>query len=297
MLEALTRADPRPAGPAAPVEEVPFIEWGPHRSMEASPSVLAAPAPSRQDRTSSAPAGRGPRVADETGVALVAPPHGVTFRAAPGENAGTKLAPELVAFHDPEHPVSAQYRELLRALLAARPADRPQALLFTPAGAGRGATVTVLNAAITAARRGRRRVAVVDADTAAPGVATALGLAEQPGWREVLAGAATLDAALRETAQPDLAALTAGAAATGGVRFLAETARSLLRQLRQRFDLVFVNAPPWDDRPETANLAAACDAVYLVVTPADADAPATDALFRRISEAGATPGGCVVAGR
>jgi len=114
----------------------------------------------------------------------------------------------------------------------------------------------------------------------------------------VLAGAATLDAALRETAQPDLAALTAGVAvATGGICFLAETVRSLLRQLRLRFDLVFVNAPPWDGRPETGNLAAACDAVYLVVPPAEAEAPATDELFRRISEAGATPGGCVVAGR
>jgi Mrp family chromosome partitioning ATPase len=291
MLEALTRADPQsppPAGSAAPAEEVPFIEWGPRRSMEASPSVLAAPGPARL---------AGPTVGAASRAApLVAPPHGVTFRAAPGGAAGAKLAPELVAFHDPEHPVSAQYRGLLQALLAGRPADRPQALLFTAAGGG--TTATVLNAAITAARLGRRRVAVADANTAAPGVAAALGLAEQPGWREVLAGAATLDAALRETAQPDLAALTAGVtAATGGVRFLAETVRSLLRQLRQRFDLVFVNAPPWDDRPETANLAAACDAVYVVVTPAEADAPATDELFRRISEAGATPGGCVVAGR
>jgi Mrp family chromosome partitioning ATPase len=292
MLETLRRAEPQPTAPrleiaAAPAEEIPFIEWGPRKSMEASPSVLAAPAP----------VGRTLRVPDETTVALVAPPQGVAFRAVPSAKTGTQFAPDLIAFHDPEHAVSAQYRELLKALLAARPADQPQALLFTAAQAVGGTmTTTVLNAAITAARRGRRRVAAVDANTAAPALAPALGLAEKPGWREVLAGTATLDEALRQTAQPDLAALTAGVtAAAGGVRFLAETVRSLLRQLRQRFDLVFVNAPPWDGRPETTNLAAACDAVYLVLPPEEADTPATDDLLRRISDSGAALGGCVVA--
>jgi Mrp family chromosome partitioning ATPase len=295
LLEALKRADPLPtppaalpAQPSAPAEEVPYIEWGPHKSMEASPSVLAAPGPGA----------RPPRVPDETAVALVAPPTGVAFRAAPAARRGAELAPELIAFHDPQHAVSAQYRELLRALLAGRPADRPQALLFTTARPGSDTTTTVLNIAITAARLGRRRVAVIDANTAAPAVAAALGLAEQPGWREVLAGAAPLDEALRETAQPDLVALTAGVTApSGGVRFLAETERSLLRQLRQRFDLVFVDAPPWDARPETPNLAEACDAVYVVAPPAEADGPATDELFRRVAECGAALGGCVVAGR
>src|SRR5262245_34788783 len=114
MLEALKRADPLPVAPRpgadAPAEEIPFIEWGPRKSMEASPSVLAAPGPTQ---TPSAPAARVFRVADETAVALVAAPQGVAFRAAPAAKSAATLAPELIAFHDPEHAVSAQYRELL----------------------------------------------------------------------------------------------------------------------------------------------------------------------------------------
>ena len=268
--------------------EVPFIEWGPRKSMEASPSVLAAPAPGAILA----------RVKDETAVALVQPPHSVQFRAVPSAKTAPTLAPELIAFHDPKHLLSTQYRDLLSALLAARPGEEPQALLFTSAHPGSGKTTALLNVAITAARLGRQRIVVVDANFAKPGLAAALDLPEKPGLREVLAGVTSLDEALRETAQPNLTALTAGVTlSTGGVRFLAETVRSLLRQLRQRFDHIFVDAAVWDSRSETLNLAAACDAVYLVLAPNETDTPAVDDLYRRIPEQGAKLAGCIVVGR
>ncbi len=266
--------------------EIPFIEWGPRKSMEASPSVLAAPGPVK-----------APRVADETAVALVAPPSRILFRPVPSVKVAGKPAADVIAFHDPDSAVSAQYRELLNALLAARPVDEPQAWLFTAAHPGSGTTRTLLNTAITAARLGRRRIAVVDANLAKPAVASTLGLPEKPGLREVLAGVVSLDDALHETAQPGLVALTAGVAqATGGVRFLAETTRSLLRHLRQRFDLIFVDGPPCRATPEATALAAACDAVYMVLPPHETDTQETDELLRRLPEQGAKLTGCIIAG-
>jgi Mrp family chromosome partitioning ATPase len=267
--------------------EVPFIEWGPRKSMEASPSVLAAPGPKALLA----------RVPDEPPATVIPAPHSVQFRAVPSVKTAAKLAPELIAFHDPKHALSVQYRDLLKALLAARPAEEPQALLFTSAHAGSGQTTSLLNVAITAAKLGRQRIVVIDANLTNPGIARALDLLERPGLREVLAGVTSLDEALRETAQPDLLALTAGVTlTTGGVRFVAETLRSLLRQLRQRFDHIFVDAAPWDGRAEIVNLAAACDAVYLVLTPNEADTPEVDELYRRIPEQGAKLAGCIVAG-
>jgi Mrp family chromosome partitioning ATPase len=301
MLEALKRSEtpgqvPRLAQVSATEEtlaseavaaEIPFIEWGPRKSMEASPSVLAAPGPTRP-----------PRIADETAVALVAPPARIQFRPLPAAKSHGKVAAGLIAFHDPQSPLSAQYRELLNALLAGRPVEEPQALLFTAAHPGTGTTITLLNTTIMAARLGRRRIAVVDANLSKPGIAAALGLPEKPGLREVLAGVTSLDEALQETAQSDLTALTAGVTqATGGVRFLAETVRSLLRRLRQRFDLIFVDAPAWDGTVETINMAAACDAVYLVLSPNETDTQEVDALFRRLPEQGAKLAGCILAGR
>jgi Mrp family chromosome partitioning ATPase len=276
--------------PNATEQEIPFIEWGPRRSMEASPSVLAAPAPAARGVSQA-------RTSDETAVALVAPPS-IVFRPLPAAKDAGKFAPELVAFHDPDSVLSSQYRELLKGLLAAHSADEPRIMLFTAAHPGGGTTTTLLNAAIAAARAGRRRIAVVDANLSHPAIAAALGLSEKPGLREVLAGAASFDEALQETAQADLTALTAGVTLpTGGVRFIAETVRSLWRQLRQRFDLIFVDAPAWDSKPETVNIAAICDDVYLVLSPAETDTPEIDELLRHLPEQGAKLAGCIITGR
>jgi tyrosine-protein kinase Etk/Wzc len=302
VLDALRQAGaphhepgPRPQPAEAPAPEwaadadgeIPFIEVGPRKSLEASPCVLAC--------TPSAllAAGRAPE-------APAAPPPGaVAFRALgrPAAPCRARIAPEVTAFHAPDQAVAAQYRDLLAALAAAGPGLRQAALLLTPAPAEADATPVVLNLAVTAARQGRRRVLAVDGHLARPGVAWRLGLPEAPGLREVLGGSVTLDEAVQETEQPNLLALTAGAPAGGvGPRFVAETMRSLLRQLRQRFDLVLVAGPRWDGRPDAALLAAACDAVYLVVPEKDAESPEVDELLQALPAAGARLAGCVLAG-
>ena len=273
--------------------EIPFIEVGPRKSLEASPSVLACTpsallaAGSAAETPSPAPA----RPAAPT-------PGTVVFRALgrPATPCRSRIAAEVVAFHAPEQAGAAQYRDLLAAVAAAGPGARQAALLFTPALADAEATPVVLNLAVTAARQGRRRVLALDGNLRRPGVAWRLGLPEAPGLREVLGGAVTLDEAVQETEQPNLLALTAGAPAGGvGPRFVAETMRSLLRQLRQRFDLVLVDGPRWDGRPDAA-LLAACDAVYLVLPEKDAESPEVDELLQALPALGARLAGCVLAG-
>ncbi|HZY83278.1 MAG TPA: hypothetical protein VFE78_00495 [Gemmataceae bacterium] len=273
-----------------PETEIPFIEVGPRKSMEASPSVLAC--------TPSALLAAG-RAAEAPAAPAPPTPGAVVFRAL-GRAAApcrSRIAPEVVAFHAPEQAAGAQYRDLLAALAAAGPGVRQAALLFTPALADADATAVVLNLAVTAARQGRRRVLAVDGNLRRPGVAWRLGVPEAPGLREVLGGAVTLDEAVQETEQPNLLALSAGAPAGGvGPRFVAETMRSLLRQLRQRFDLVLVDGPRWDGRPDAALLAAACDAVYLVLPEKDAESPEVDELLQALPAQGARLAGCVLAG-
>ncbi len=268
---------------AHPAEEIPFIEVGPRKSLEASPSVLAC-------TPSALLAAQTPGAAASATVA---------FRALgrPAAPSRSHIAPEVVAFHAPEQPASAQYRDLLAAVAAAGPGGRQAALLFVPGLPAADATPVVLNLAVTAARQGRRRVLAVDGNLRRPGVAWRLGVPEAPGLREVLAGAVTLDEAVQETEQANLLALAAGAPAGGvGPRFVAETMRSLLRQLRQRFDLVLVDGPRWDGRPDAALLAAACDAVYLVLPEKDAESAEADELLQALPAQGARLAGCVLAG-
>jgi Mrp family chromosome partitioning ATPase len=109
-----------------------------------------------------------------------------------------------------------------------------------------------------------------------------------------MAGTAALDEVIQPTELADLFVLTAGVRDTAGVRFVAETLRSLLRQLRHRYPLALVDGPRWDGKPEVAALAAACDAVFLVTPESEAETPQTDALLRLIPEQGARLAGCIL---
>jgi protein-tyrosine kinase len=311
MLDALRRTDNLPSGDSpdacsneseprlAAAEEVPFIEVGPRKSMEASPSVLAcAPAAAGPGSSGTISAGT---ISAGTGVTPVVSPRRVQFRALPGRAAPrSAFAAELVAYHAPDQPAAVQYRQVLDAVRNASAAHgHPAALLFSSTLPRGGATTTLLNVAISAAQQ-NQRILVVDANFRRPAVAEYLGLPAAPGLREVMAGTVALEAVIQPTEQAQLFAATAGfppragGESGDGARFVAETLRSLLRQLRQRYPLVFVDAPPWDGRPDVQTLAAACDALFLVMPEAEAETPRTDALLRLIAEQGARVAGCIL---
>ena len=138
---------------------------------------------------------------------------------------------DVIAHHQPDHPISGQYRELLAALTPPLAPEDTAVLLLTPALPNTDAVAVVLNLAVTAARKGGRRVIVVDADLRRPTLAEHLGLTARPGLLEVLAGTVTLEQALQPSKQANLAVLTAGGPATGGPRLVVETPASLLRQV------------------------------------------------------------------
>jgi Mrp family chromosome partitioning ATPase len=270
-------------------EEMNFIEVGPRRSFEASPAVLAA-----------IPAQRGPGAAQSAPAAppssqpsTLPRPHNVLFRSL---TVPSRLAPELVAFHAPANPASARFTELLESLLGAvldKGGSAPTALLFSGVRSGIGATTALLNVAITAARQGLR-VVVLDANLRRPAVATLLGLESAPGLTEVLAEEHTVEQALRATEQADLSVLTAGSPTPTIIG--SEALLSLLEQLRNRFDLVLIDGPRWDGKAGVTALAAACEAVFLVVPCSEADKAPASELVQTLPRQGVRLAGCVLTG-
>jgi Mrp family chromosome partitioning ATPase len=262
---------------------IPFIEVGPSRSVEGSPDVLAYRPSARSSavQQAAAPSADGPRT--------------LSFRAIRGPVAAPAgIAADVVAFHDPQHAVSARYRELLAAVLGATPGAEAPALLFTGSAPGPGTSTVVLNLAVTAARQGRR-VVVVDVNPRRPAVAARLALCDRPGVGEVLAGTASVDEAVQESQQTGLAALTAGSPSTAVPR-ATESYRSLLRQLRQRFDLILLDGPCCDARQFVVAPDAVCDATFLVVPQGEAvdGSPAPDELLKHLPARGLHLAGCIV---
>ena len=127
-------------------EEIPYIEVGPNKELTGSPSVL---------RFRPVPGGRSV-VAAEPSAAPAAVVATVAFRSLPlrkGLSEATpKMSPDVIAFHEPDHMVSEQYRSLLRSTLDAVPPGKP-ALLLAAALPETSITSVLLNLAVTAVRR------------------------------------------------------------------------------------------------------------------------------------------------
>jgi Mrp family chromosome partitioning ATPase len=282
-------------------DEVPFIEvGGPRSTMEASPQVRAAG--EKVNRKNGVPSPEPklrpvalPTLADSPTRFMT-----VVFRPLPGEAdplgpVQRRLAPELIAYHRSEHPVSEQYRALAEGIKTQLPAGRAQVVLFTSLEPEVGATTVLLNTAITFARGGKLKVVVVEANLNHPALARRLGLPDAPGLRDVLSGTATLNEALHDPGQPNLLALPGGDG--GSPRLLGDAVRPVLRQLRERFDLVLIDAPCWDGRPEMTALGSACDLTYLVLSDVQADTPDAEAWIRTLPQQCARLRGCIVTQR
>ncbi len=273
---------------------VPFIEVGGPtlksqlktvRSVSASPTIIPLPRAVQPEPL---------RVAASDELALFR----ISFQPLPfpdradGAPEG-RFARELVAYHQPEHEVSEQYRRLLADLEAQVSPDAGKALLFTSAIAGAGTTSVLLNLAVTRARRDSGKVVVVDANLDRPAAAHRLGVAFAPGLREVLARTVPLAWGLQETGQANLTVLTAG---TLGGDAAMDLWPLVLDQLRHRFDLVLIDAAECH-RPEWPALAGTATATYLVLRQADIEKPELNELLSEVPRLGGRLRGYVLTQR
>jgi hypothetical protein len=249
-LPTAPAAAPAPPSVAALDDSVlSFIEvGGPRETTEASADVLATALPT-------------PRK-----VALAKPPE-LRYRsvrllpAAPARPRWATFSPryagELIVAHDPRHPVSKQYTELLHALLAPRTDKSPLLLWFLGAAPKCGTTTVVLNLALTAAQSGPAPVTVVEV-----------------GPRRAL---------------PQRVGLPSGSPffqdKSKRLRFVCGAGRegdSLAAILQNEPEgLILVEGPNLEEMPEDVSaMAEACDAVYVVAS--DEERPPVDDLGRTV---------------
>jgi Mrp family chromosome partitioning ATPase len=278
-----------------PADEMPYIEIGGRGKVtEASPGVLAA--------SQTAPLRPGLETGPHRGLALAdCGPRTIAFQ--PSRRVHAPPVPcmpaEVIAFHQPDHPVSQQYRGLLEQIVPEAPEGPGRVLLFTALSAAAGVTTALLNLAVCASGTEGRQVMVVDANLERPALASRLGLAEAPGLHEALAGSAALEQVVRATAREHLYAVTAGkgprlSQSSGAHALTVEAVRWVSAWLRQRFDLIFLDGLAWEEAPETAALVGAADGVLLVLDHGDVNRPQIRGATRAIARMGGRLGGLLV---
>jgi Mrp family chromosome partitioning ATPase len=287
-----------------PIEDdndVPFIEVGAGR--EPNLRIMAPPSPGFAGEAPEVRVFVGPE-SPEPSPAIPLPlsrergdePSLFTIRFQPVHAArlgGRCPVAELIAFHEPDHAVSVQYRSLATEIARQLPGTLPRILLFTGAGDGVGTSTVILNLAITLARQDAK-VTVIDAHLARPSLAARLGLPAGPGLREVLSGQMPPAWVLQETAHPNLHMLPAGVA---GTTRAGTDLGAILELLRDRSDCVLADAGPWGDGAIAAELAAGSDAVYLVMREEALATPGAVKLQEDVLERTGRLRGCVLTQR
>lgn len=152
----------------------------------------------------------------------------------------------------------------LRTNLERLSRERPvHILVVTSSLPGEGKT-TVAGVLAAALARLDADVLLVDADLRRPGLTRTFAVSARPGLAEVLREEASLDAALRPSPVRNLTILPTVADTDAG-DLLARRFSGVLREARERFDVVVVDAPPLLGDDDARTLATLCDGVVLVV--------------------------------
>jgi capsular exopolysaccharide synthesis family protein len=216
------------------------------------------------------------RSADEIGDALHLPL--LARLPQPGNRLRTKN--RLVMLSEPSG-VHAEAFRMLRTNLEFASLDRDaRVIMVTSATQAEGKSTTIANLAVAFARSGRR-VALVDLDLRRPFVDQFFGLQGRPGITDIALGRATLDDVLvpveitrpgaanaegdRRLVTGELEVIPCGPMPPDAGEFVGTRALgAIIRNLRDRFDLVLVDAPPVLKVGDTLALCRNVDALVIV---------------------------------
>ncbi len=175
------------------------------------------------------------------------------------------MAVNLITLTDPQSPVAEAYRTLRTNLEFAGLDEPVHMVLFTAPGAEDTATA-VANLAVTIAQTGRN-VVVVDANLRHPRVHELFSLDNRQGLTDmVLAEDPFANPPLQPTEVPGLSILASGPLPPNPADVLDSKRMDMIwAGLRERFDMVLVNAPPVLAVADAAILAPHMDGVVLVL--------------------------------
>jgi capsular exopolysaccharide synthesis family protein len=173
---------------------------------------------------------------------------------------------DLVTLTDPRSAVAEAYRSLRTNHAFARPDEALRILLVTSPTAEEDRSTALANLAVVSAQGGMR-VVVVDCDLRRPSQHELFALPNDVGLTTALVDDAGLaNIPLKPTEVDGLDVLTSGPLPPNPAELLgSRRMRTLSEQLRQRADLVLLDAPPLVPVTDGAVLAPLADGVLLVL--------------------------------
>lgn len=225
---------------------------------------------------------------DDIGDALGLPVLGITPRIAGPTDRLARLDGALP-------PVFQEALRGIRARILLSPiASAVRTLAVTSTSAGEGKTSVASNLAISMALSGRR-VLLVDSDLRRPRLHALFNVSRSPGLSDLVAGRASVGAALRETTVKGLFVLPAGNYRESPADLLDNAPfRQLIQGLSEGFDLVVLDSPPVMAVADASIIANAASAVLFVVGAGATSREVAQAAIDRLTAAQAQVIGVVL---
>lgn len=183
------------------------------------------------------------------------------------ENSKNKPSDLLITLINPRSPISEAYRALRTNLQFVSP-DKPlKTLLITSPGPEEGKSTMLANLAVAMAQ-GEKRVILVDCDLRRPSLHKLFGLPHKVGLTTAMVDDKALsEPPLQDTGVPGLWLLASGELPPSPSDLLgSQRMDRVLETLKQRADMVLLDAPPVIAVSDAAILATKVDGVLLVVS-------------------------------
>ncbi len=201
----------------------------------------------------------------------------------------------LVTLSNPRSPISEAYRTLRTNLQFVSP-DKPlRTLLITSPGAEEGKSTMLANLAVAMAQ-GEKRVVLVDCDLRRPNLHRLLGLGQKPGLTTMVVDEKAMsEPPLQDTAVPGLQLLASGPLPPSPADLLgSQRMDRILEVLKERADVVLLDAPPVVAVSDAAVLATKVDGVLLVVSAGQTKRDSVQAAKTRLEKVNANVIGAVL---
>ncbi|CAN5362394.1 hypothetical protein BH10ACI1_BH10ACI1_02790 [soil metagenome] len=177
-----------------------------------------------------------------------------------------RVEPRLVAITQPHATYCEEYRSLRTHVLHKSQKQKLQSIVVASINPSEGKSITTLNLSWMLAQTDGLKCLVIDSDLRMPSLSDYLGIETETGLSDILAGTATVKDSIVKIEPAGLYVLPGGDARSDVAELISgQKFREILREVRDMFDYVIIDAPPLGIFTDAAVLINQADASILVV--------------------------------
>lgn len=177
-----------------------------------------------------------------------------------------RVEPRLVAITHPNSNYCEEYRSLRTQILHKSQRQKLQAIVVASINPSEGKSVTALNLSWMLAQTDGIKALIIDSDLRMPSLTDYLGIEADKGLSHILSGNATLNESIIKLEPAGLHLLPGGEARSDVAELISGPKfKEILRQAREMFDFIIIDAPPLGIFTDATVLINQADGAMLVI--------------------------------